>query len=71
MVTLQVEVALQSEPPGIVLAIAHVPFVEEATVDAGAGQQTRLLLTAEQATKLSEDLTRRVWDLRQVTPRIT
>jgi len=43
---LQVEVSLQSEPPGMVLAIAHVPFV-----DAGAGQQTRLLLTAEQATK--------------------
>jgi hypothetical protein len=28
-------------------------------------QQTRLLLTEEQATKLSEDLARRAWDLRQ------
>ena len=62
---LQVEVSLQSEPLGIVLAVAHVPFVEEVTVNTGGGQTTRLLLTEEQAIKLSEDLARRAWDLRR------
>jgi hypothetical protein len=59
---LQVEVSLLPEPPGIALVIAHV---QEATVETRDMQQTRLLLTEEQATKLSEDLARRAWDLRQ------
>jgi hypothetical protein len=62
---LQVEVSLLPEPPGIALVIAHVPFVQEATVETRDMQQTRLLLTEEQATKLSEDLARRAGDLRQ------
>jgi hypothetical protein len=62
----EVEVSLQSEPPGIVMAIAHAPFTE-ATVQSGPLLQVRLLLTLDQANALSENLAGRAWELQHLS----